>query len=192
MIKAIIFDWDGVFQEAYGKYVPGRLAKKLNMTEEFVRSAVTGYRQEYEVGSDYSGYFEYASGKMGIPNEEIINAAKDIPFFETFSFAKKLSKKYRIYILSNQMRWRSSQIKDLNDLGFFKGVFFSNETGFTKPERNAYDDFLKRTGEKAEECLFVDDNPINTRAAESAGMKAIVFGSYGQLIDELRGYGIRE
>jgi putative hydrolase of the HAD superfamily len=192
MSKAIIFDWDGVLQDRYSDYASGILAKKLGLSQDYVKSMAIYFNRDYEKDGNCEGFFKQVKDNIGISKEDIINAAKEIPLFETYGIAKRLAQKYHLYILSNQMRWRSDLIRKQYDLSFFKGVFFSNETCVIKPERIAYDDFLKRTGEKAEECIFIDDNPKNTSAAENAGIKSIVFSSCKQLVEELEKLGIRE
>lgn len=54
-----------------------------------------------------------------------------------------------------------------------------------KPDPRLFRVLMDRYGLKAEECLFVDDNPDNVAAARKLGMQGIVFASAEELRKEL-------
>lgn len=51
----------------------------------------------------------------------------------------------------------------------------SGAEGFIKPDARLFRVLLDRYHLKAEECVFVDDNPDNVAAAKALGMESIVF-----------------
>jgi epoxide hydrolase-like predicted phosphatase len=57
---------------------------------------------------------------------------------------------------------------------YFDGGLISAEAKFSKPDPTIYKILFYKYSLVAEECLFIDDNEDNVRAAESLGMKAIV------------------
>ena len=61
----------------------------------------------------------------------------------------------------------------------------SGAEGYVKPDPRLFQILLDRYGLKAEECIFVDDNPDNVTAAERLGMRGIVFTNAENLRKEL-------
>ncbi len=61
----------------------------------------------------------------------------------------------------------------------------SGAEGMVKPDARLFQVLLDRYGLKAEECTFIDDNEANVRAAESLGMKGIVFRGADDLRNRL-------
>ena len=53
----------------------------------------------------------------------------------------------------------------------------SGAEGLVKPDPRLFQVLLDRYNLKAEDCIFIDDNPDNVAAAETLGMKGIVFTS---------------
>lgn len=60
-----------------------------------------------------------------------------------------------------------------------------------KPQREIYQLLLDTYGLQAEECLFIDDSPLNVEGACCAGIRGIVFdGDLPRLRRELREAGV--
>ena len=94
---------------------------------------------------------------------------------------------YRMALLTNNVReweprWRAmAPIEEIFEL-----VVDSAFVGMRKPDREIYELTLQRLGVRAEECLFVDDAPVNCDAARAAGMQAVVYREPEQAIAEIR------
>ena len=71
-------------------------------------------------------------------------------------------------------------------LGEFETIVVSGEEGVMKPDPRIFAVLLERTGRRASECLFIDDNAANVAAARQLGFQAIQFESAEQLRAELR------
>lgn len=69
--------------------------------------------------------------------------------------------------------------------GLLDGYVVSGREKVVKPDARLYRILLERYGLKAEECVFVDDNPANTAGAEAVGIKGIVFKSAENLREAL-------
>ncbi len=65
------------------------------------------------------------------------------------------------------------------------GYVVSGEEKIIKPDARLYRILLDRFGLKAEECVFIDDNPANVAGAEAVGIKGILFKNEKQLRAEL-------
>jgi len=71
-------------------------------------------------------------------------------------------------------------------------VFISScFVGLRKPEEGIYRLALEITQRPPEECLFVDDRPLNVDAAARLGMSVIRVESVQQLREELQRFGCR-
>lgn len=93
---------------------------------------------------------------------------------------RELGKRYDIYLLSNtnELHWeyvvqqaftaKGQQVSD-----FFRQVFLSFRMKQAKPDPAIFLNALQTAGLKAEETLFIDDSPVNCRAAESVGMRSV-------------------
>lgn len=119
----------------------------------------------------------------------------DDPLIEVDGMVELLSelkdKGYRLYLLSNAAArqhtyWLKSKASALMD-----GTFISADVKLLKPDPRFYRAFLKKFGLKAEECVFIDDTPINVEGALYENMAGIVFNmNVGALKDDLKAFGI--
>jgi len=67
----------------------------------------------------------------------------------------------------------------------FDVVSFSFTDGVLKPDREAFIKVMQKFPAKPGECLFIDDSPVNIKAAQELGIKTILFTSAGDLEKEL-------
>ena len=73
-------------------------------------------------------------------------------------------------------------------LGQIDRYVVSGAEGLVKPDPRLFQRLLDRYGLSAEECIFVDDNPANVRAASGMGMEAMRFTSADDLRQRLNLY----
>lgn len=82
---------------------------------------------------------------------------------------------YRLYLLSNAAirqheYWARAEASKLMD-----GTLISADVKLLKPDPQIYQTFMKKFDLKAEECVFIDDTPINVEGALYENMAGIVF-----------------
>ena len=65
------------------------------------------------------------------------------------------------------------------------GFVVSGKEKTVKPGPRIYRILLERYGLRAEECIFIDDNPKNTAGAEAVGIRGLVFQDAAQLRRDL-------
>lgn len=118
-----------------------------------------------------------------IPNasiDEILSAWNaillDFPLYR-LEFLQKLSKKYRLFLLSNTDSIHIDTFEQENGISFysdfyqcFEKVYFSFEMGMRKPDAEIFNFLLKTHGLSEKRTLFVDDKKENTDAALSLGL----------------------
>lgn len=82
------------------------------------------------------------------------------------------SRGFRIYLLSNAGVRIETFWHLLPRLDLFDGLLVSYREKLLKPDPRIYRRLLEKFSLEAEECLFVDDRPINTQGAEAVGLSA--------------------
>ncbi len=95
-------------------------------------------------------------------------------------------KGYHIYLLSNYsedfFRIHTKGAAFLEDID---GKVVSYQIHELKPDRAIYEYLLKKYDLKAEECVFFDDRPENTKAAEEMGIRSYTITSKEYLLSVL-------
>ena len=97
---------------------------------------------------------------------------------------------YALHALSNYPVWYRLIEERLNLSATVAWSFVSCETGVRKPDDEAFLIPLRRLGVAADDCLFVDDQPVNCEAAAALGMDTIRFVDAGRLRGALAARGI--
>jgi putative hydrolase of the HAD superfamily len=82
---------------------------------------------------------------------------------------------YGIYLLSNASLRHKEYWQRVPGHELFDGLVVSAFEQKIKPDPAIYQCLLDRYGLKGEECLFIDDSPINIAGAYLAGISGIVF-----------------
>ena len=70
------------------------------------------------------------------------------------------------------------------------GGILSHRDKLIKPDPAIYALLLERFGLRAEECVFLDDTPVNIEAGRKLGIQGIVFQTREQAVRELREMGL--
>ncbi|MBR5092175.1 MAG: HAD family phosphatase [Bacteroidales bacterium] len=95
--------------------------------------------------------------------------------------------RYEIYGLTN---WSMETFPEAREhfgiLQMIDRYVVSGAEGLVKPDPRLFQVLLDRYGLKAEECIFIDDNPDNVDAARQLGMEGIVFQGAEDLREKLR------
>jgi putative hydrolase of the HAD superfamily len=119
--------------------------------------------------------------KSSLNKEEIVhifNLRTDLlyPLDYNVRILPELKKRgLRLYYLSNFPLDIFDEVK--SGYYFFKhfdGGLISAEAKFSKPDVRIYEALLEKYSLIPEECLFIDDNEKNVKAAEKIGMKGLV------------------
>ena len=86
------------------------------------------------------------------------------------------NKGYEIYGLTNWSMETFPQARErFGILQMIDRYVVSGAEGLVKPDHRLFHVLLDRYSLKAEECIFIDDNPDNVAAAKELGMTGIVF-----------------
>lgn len=97
------------------------------------------------------------------------------PAFGAEETLAALSKKYRLFVATNGLiAIQRGRLSRLNK--YFERLFISEEIGHIKPHAPFFEDILKKTGAKKEECLMIGDSlSSDIRGAIDFGMDGCWF-----------------
>ncbi len=113
------------------------------------------------------------------------------PYKSVIRLFNEISSSHRTVLLSNISRSRYAEIHRTYLKGIHpERVFLSYEMVMRKPDPNIYKAVLKETGVKPKNALFIDNMIENVIGAESVGVDSIWFRNYGQLVEELKSFGV--
>lgn len=107
---------------------------------------------------------------------------------ETFATIQKLDKNastiidlckkngHSVYLLSNWDKDSFELFKNAHKEFFdrFDGIYISGDAQSTKPNPVMYEQFIAQFNLSPEDCIFIDDQPINVFAAQKEGITGIV------------------
>ena len=123
---------------------------------------------------------------------EVWNRALDPDPIHSESFFGKLSKNYRLGLLSNtDAIHMSHEEARFPFFRYFPVRIYSYRVGASKPDPIIYRKALEACKVRAEEAVYIDDVAAYAEAAKRLGMTGVVFQSPEQLQSELRTLGIR-
>ncbi len=188
MIKAILFDMDGVLIDARDWHY-----EALNRALALFGMAINrdAHLASFD-GLPTRRKLELLSKSRGLPlglhdflnelkqayTQEII-AARCKPTFNVQMALSQLHRQgYRLAVCSNSVRRTVTAMMDMADLTPYLELMLSNEdVARAKPDPEIYLTAMDRLGVKPHECLVVEDNDNGIAAARAAGARVLVVGS---------------
>jgi len=124
--------------------------------------------------------------KMSVKQFEYIWCSMFSRKKDVIKFAAELSRKYKIFLLSNTNETHINHLIDaLPIFDFISGTALSHEIGFLKPQHDFYFKALKKLNIKAEESIFIDDMEVNVKAAAESGITSFKFENLIKLKNDM-------
>jgi len=195
LIKAIIFDFGGVYFTYSKELRLKALRKKLGIEEEIIEKAWSKYIDDYNKGRISEGEFWKRFKRdlgLRITNQELRRTILSIfrPIKPVHKLVKELRKNFKVGLLTDQSKWLDILDKKYKIYKNFDRVVVSYKVGAIKPNKKIYRIALKKLGVRPEEIVFIDDDKENVEGARRVGMKAILFKNSTQLRKELEKLGL--
>lgn len=196
MIQAFIFDLGGVLFTNGTKKFSEHLAQKYNVDIEKAKAIL----DKSDIGNAYrtgkitrEAFWDAVKKELELTEHIDILEQKWIDVYvlieETRDIIFQLSKKYKVYFLSDNVKERVEAIdKKYNFTSWFHGGIFSHEVGIRKPDPGIYKVALQQTGFPAEEILFIDDKENNLVPAKELGMQTLLFEGPEKLQKDLQSF----
>jgi putative hydrolase of the HAD superfamily len=117
--------------------------------------------------------------------------SKEFPDSRALLDSAARSGKYFIGSINNEpLELNEYRIEAFNLRRDFLVFFSSCYLGCRKPEENIFRIALEVSQRKPENCLFIDDRPLNLESPRRLGMNAIHFQNAHQLHAEMRKFGV--
>ncbi|MGB2901176.1 MAG: HAD-IA family hydrolase [Candidatus Acidiferrum sp.] len=124
--------------------------------------------------------------------KDVWNSALAPEPIQSEPFLEKLSKNYRLALLSNTDSIHMSDAEArFPFFRFFPIRIYSFRVGSSKPNPLIYREALRACKVRAEEAIYIDDIPAYADAAQRLGMTGLIFQSPGQLQSDLGGLGVK-
>jgi HAD superfamily hydrolase (TIGR01509 family) len=122
---------------------------------------------------------------------EVWNRVLDPTPIHQDAFFEKLSKRYRLALLSNTDPIHVRHMEGAYSFfAFFPARIYSCAVGASKPDPIIYREALRALKVQAQEAVYIDDIAAYVEAAERLGMSGIEFQSPAQLSSALKSLGV--
>lgn len=198
-IRAILFDFGKVLSLPPNGDAWDRLHELTGLTGEALHDAYWAHRDAYDEGLLTGD--KYWRGVVRHPlSKDTLRALKETdvalwtdmnqPMLDWMHALHAAG--FRTGILSNMPDAMAEGICErFAWLAKFDHLIWSHVLKLRKPQPAIYEAAIAGLGVPAETILFIDDKDENTRAAEAAGMQAIVYHGHDEFEAEMnaRGYG---
>ena len=183
MIRGIIFDCFGVLYR-------GSLTHLAELAAPEDQQAIRDLSHASDHGFlSYDEYFTQLAELVHLPVDEVqaIVRERHVRNVEMIDLVRQLHGRYTVGMLSNIGRGvMDGLIAPEEQRELFDAVILSSDVAVTKPEPEIYELMAAKLGYEPDECVMIDDLPVNIDGAERAGMQGIVFLSVSQLRHELK------
>jgi len=200
MIKNIVFDNGGVFVAFCSPVFLSKFEMYTDLSSDVLAKMLFDLQDSSRIEYGHCSELDFITkfkelSKISLSIKEILTMLYDsiIALPGTLLIAEKLSPNYNLFMLNNDYKERMVyEVKNYPHFNkYFKNRITSCDVGSMKPEEKIYKVLLERYNLIPEECVFIDDRPINIEAAKSFGFHGIVFKDASQLESDLKKLGIK-
>lgn len=183
MIKAIIWDLEGVILRTKDLDVPTTIARRLGASPEKIGQAFySDFNDQVDSGEfTQDDFWNHILEEIGLPLDQKKHLVEF--FHEDFFIDQQVlgdiqeyHNYYKTGLLSNfSEALRPMLANHWHVDGAFDEIVISCELGIIKPQAEIYLHMLKLIGCKAQEAIFIDDKLINVEGAKAVGLHAFQY-----------------
>lgn len=199
MIKAITFDLDGVYFPK-GKKEFLRSLIDLGVSREKAEEVFFGNKmnKEYKLGEISDNEFwswAIKEWNIDLTVDEIITLM--IKGYGVDKKVEELVKKckesgYKTLICSNNFPARINGLQ--KRFGFLKNfdiTVYSYEAGIAKPNKEIFEELVRKSKVKPEEIIFADDDKEKISGAKEIGIQAFIYEGFDKFFNKLKELGVK-
>lgn len=175
MIKAIIFDFYGVFYtDPYSAWLTANNLKREGEYYTVVHQQDIGEINDQQ-------FLNRLSELIGrtVTNEELYSAVKIDP--GVVRIARTLKGQYKTALLSNASSSLYQLLNEYDLTDIFDEIVVSSDVGIAKPDPRIFEYTLEKLGVNPSDTVFIDDNETYVHAAKELGINSLQFTSSEQL-----------
>lgn len=185
MIKAVVFDMDGVLIEAKDWHYEA-LNKALRLFgyeisrfEHLTMFDGLPTRSKLEILSIEKGLpkelHSFINEMKQLYTEELIHTHCKPLFIHEYALSRLKSKGYKLAVASNSIRFTVELMMKKAFLDKYLDFMLSNEdVAKPKPSPDIYNEAMKRLEVEPHECLIIEDNENGIKAAQASKAKLLV------------------
>jgi epoxide hydrolase-like predicted phosphatase len=198
MIRAVIFDWGGVFMrlvdpsprltwDARLGLAPGSVSRLVFASPAWLRAQL-GQISDGDFWADLGTRLNLAPKALAEFQHDFW--AGDRLDGDLVALVRSLRARSKTALLSNFSAELRRLLTQYDLIDTFDAIVISGEEGIMKSDTRIYHLAAKRLGVPISGCLFVDDFEENVTGAQAAGMQAIHFVSSSSLVQALSELGV--
>lgn len=197
-IECVIFDFGGVMARngvdevvaRWWEVIPWwRLPALAVFYFRYIRLLEVGVMRESSVWARFSGWFGTRRDIREL-RQKMLDGYIGYP--EMWALVKRLKKKYRVAIFTNNIReWMPIWEERFRLSRHFDPIVASCFEGLRKPDMKIFKRIVERLDLPPQACVFIDDHRRNAVQAHRLGMTGIHFIYPKQTIETLKELGIR-
>lgn len=182
MIKAILFDFDGVLtlDKTGSASIVNYISTKCNLPLDIVKTSYYKHNKALLNGTivhkDMWSTFCNDIGQS-IPYNILTESFKTTKIDEQMiSFVKELKEKYLVAMITDNKCDRMNTIVKMNKLStYFDFIAVSASLHMNKGSQDIFDYTIKQLNVSANECAFINNTEKNLFVPTEMGMKTILF-----------------
>lgn len=195
----IMIDFGGVYFSHGRSMAIRKIAKKFGMPEKNVREVMSGrlWKKHHEGKMSSEEYWKAVSRRLNASEEKwkwMENAwhSSYKPQAGMKSLVRKLRKKYRVVVLSGNVKEKVEFLERKYSIGKeFHGHHYSFDYGVSKPDARLFKKAAKKMSLRPADCIVVDDMENFLEGVRKCGAKTILFKNAQQLEKELENLGVK-
>lgn len=183
MIQALVFDCFGVL--ATDGWLPFK-HQHFGHDPELLEAATSLNKQSDAGLISYDDFVAGVARLAGVTGAEVKRAIEDnVPNQALFAALPEFKQQYKIGLLSNAASDWLSELFTAEQLALFDATALSCQTGFIKPQAQAYQAIADKLGVPLKDCVLIDDQERYCSGAREAGMQTIWYKNTEQALAEL-------
>ena len=182
-VKAVIFDCFGVLITIGRDLLHQTYPQFSDQLTELERKSDSGLVSRSE-------FYNSVVTITGISMDDAMNKYYSVENYNQSSIdlikQVKATGRYKIGLLSNIGHgWLDDFLPIMNSMNLFDAVILSSDIGITKPDPKIFELMAEKLGVNTDECIMIDDTPVNIASAINTGMQGIIFDSIDQAKTDL-------